>query len=250
MKLTVLIPVRNQSQIVYDTIVNKVIPFFDAHPWTYDVLVVYDGSNPEQKQLLEDLFKKLPLQCKLVDYEDHSGKGHNVQKGFLNADGDYVLMMDADCATDLACMDLIGPELGKYDAYLANRDHKDSIIKKRPFFRQLGHNGSVWIIRHRFGLKNIHDTQCGFKIYRTSIAKEMAKRQILDGFAYDVEHCYFLAINGFKTMEFPVHWENDDEDSTVHFKKEVISFYKDLNRVKKNKKAYILNDEERKAFGL
>ena len=250
MKLSILIPVRNQSQIVYDTIVNKVIPFFDAHPWTYDVLVVYDGSNQEQKELLESLHKNLPLQVKLVPYEDHSGKGHNVAKGFEYADGDYVLFMDADCATDLSCLDLIAPELGKYDAYLANRDHKQSVIKKRPFFRQLGHMGSVWIIRHRFKLKNIHDTQCGFKMYRSKIAKEMAKRQIIDGFAFDVEHCYFLSVNGFSILEFPVHWENDDEDSTVHFKREVVSFYEDLSRIKKNRNAYVLSEEERKDFGL
>ena len=250
MKISIVIPVKNQSNKIYKNLVEKIIPFFDARKYTYDILIVTDGSSKEEVELLQELHKKLPLQVKLVPHEDKKGKGHAVNKGFLAADGDYIIMMDADLATDLSCMDEIEPLLGKYDAFLANRDHKDSKIKKRTFLRNLGHKGSVWLIRKRFKLKNIHDTQCGFKVYRNAVAKALAKHEIITGFAYDVEHCYMLALNNFSTYEFPIKWENDEADSTVNFFGTTKQFYKDLSIIKKNSKSYILSEEERKELGL
>lgn len=247
MKLSIIIPVKNQSEKVYRNLTNHILPFFDAHPYDYEILIVSDGSSQEEQDKLVELSKPLE-KVSLVPFEDIKGKGHAVNKGFLAAsdDADYVIMMDADLATDLSCIDDLADKLGQYDAYLANRDHKQSKIKKRTFLRQLAHNFSVFLIRKRFKLKNIHDTQCGFKIYRTKIAKSMAKHELIKGFAYDVEHCYFLALNGFSTYEFPVHWENDEADSTVSVFSTSKQFYKDLSTIKKHRKDFILTEEEKK----
>ena len=34
-----------------------------------------------------------------------------------------------------------------------------------------------------------HDTQCGFKLFEARAAREIFKRQLLDGFGFDVEGC-------------------------------------------------------------
>ncbi|MGN1261893.1 MAG: hypothetical protein ACI4UT_02365, partial [Candidatus Enteromonas sp.] len=62
---------------------------------------------------------------------------------------------------------------------------------------------------------------------------------------FDVEYLYFLRLNGFSIAEIPCVW-TDDPDSTIKNKKKVYTaFYKDLRRIKKNKKNYLLNTEER-----
>ena len=71
----------------------------------------------------------------------------------------------------------------------------------------------------------------------------MSKRQIIAGFAFDVEYCYFLELNGYKIKEIPVYWRNDADSSIKNATKAGKSFYKDMKKVKKNKKAYLLTPE-------
>ena len=72
----------------------------------------------------------------------------------------------------------------------------------------------------------------------------MVKRQIISGFAFDVEYCYFLQLNGFKIKDIPCIWRNDP-DSSVKVVKNSMKFMKDLRLIKKNKKNYILTPEEK-----
>ena len=84
------------------------------------------------------------------------------------------------------------------------------------------------------------DTQCGFKCIESKLAKEIVKRQIINGFAFDVEYLYIAKLNGEKTYEIPVIWR-DDRGSTVSPFKSSMKFLKDMKVVKKNKKNYLFN---------
>jgi dolichyl-phosphate beta-glucosyltransferase len=248
MKLDVIIPVRNQTGKLLRNLQQKVLPYFDKVGVTYDVLICSDYSNAEQQAALVEGLKGFPVQVKLLPYENKPGKGFAVRKSILAADGDYVLFMDADLSTDLQAFDEVKGDLGRYDAFIGSRDAQGaSITHKQGLLRRLTHWGAKTLIRNKFHLKGIHDTQCGYKIFRTDVAKLMARHQIIDGFAFDVEYCYFLSLNGFSIKEIPVKWENDP-DSSVSPLKASINFYKALGKIKRNKKNYILTDEEKKGL--
>ncbi|MCQ2742136.1 MAG: glycosyltransferase [Bacilli bacterium] len=248
MKLSVLIPVRNQTEKLIRNLKNEIIPYFDSCGCTYDILICSDHSSEEQQKMLEEAAKDLPMQVKLLPYEDIAGKGWGVKKSILAADGDYVLFFDADLSTDLHAFDMIKPDLGKYDAFIASRDAKGAnITEKQTFIRRITHWGAKTLIKNKFHLKGITDTQCGYKMFRTSVAKKMAEKQIIMGFAFDVEYVYFLSLNGFSIKEIPVSWENDP-DSSVSTGSTIKKFYKDLSIIKKNKKNYILTKEEKEAL--
>jgi len=247
MKLSYVFPVRNQSEKLLKNLFEKGIPHFDALGITYECLIVYDGSNEKEKKIMEEASKSFPLQVKLVDYENCSGKGHNVQKGLLNANGDYVLFMDADFATDLDTIKKILPEINKYDCFFASRHCKGAKINtKQTIKRRFVSFCSRILIKMKFHFNGIHDTQCGYKLFRTNIAKEMARKQIIDRFAFDVEYFYFLKLNGFSWKEVPCIW-TDDADSTIgHASRHSRDFMEDMHRIKKNKKNYILSAGEKK----
>ena len=92
------------------------------------------------------------------------------------------------------------------------------------------------------------DTQCGFKAYRTSVAKVMVRHQKFNGFSFDLEYLYFLTLNGFRCKEIGCKWK-DDPDSTISKRSVFISFYQDLKQIKKNKKTYLLSKEEKEELG-
>ncbi len=246
MKIDFIFPVKNQTAKLLKNLKEKGIPYFDSLDVTYDVIIVSDASNEAEQNAMVEGMKNMPLQVKLLPYENIPGKGHNVKKGFLAADGDYVCFMDADFATDIHILDEILPIITKYDAIIATRHAKDSnITTKQTFVRRLTSWGSRFIIRHKFHLKGITDTQCGFKVFNRKIAQEVAKRQITDAFAFDVEYIYFYQLNGYSIKEIPTTWTDDPASTISSVVKTSMKFYKDLKKIKKNKKNYVLSKEEK-----
>lgn len=245
MKLSVILPVRNQTEKLLKNLKEKIIPFYDKEGIVYDILIESDGSNEEEEKKLEEGLKGMPLQVKHVPFENRRGKGYAVKRAILFSDANYVLFMDADLSTDLSAYDEIKKDLGKYDAFIGSRDAEGAkILEKQTFVRRLTHWGSKTLIKHKFHLHGITDTQCGYKMFKSDIAKLMVKHQIIDGFAFDVEYVYFLSLNGFSIKEIPVTWKND-ADSSVSPLKASLHFYQALRLIKKNKKNYILSQEER-----
>jgi len=57
----------------------------------------------------------------------------------------------------------------------------------------------------------IRDTQCGFKLFRGDVARELFRRARVDGFAYDMEILYLARRRGIAIAEVPVVWINSPE---------------------------------------
>ena len=249
-KISVIIPDKNQSSAFLPNLRNVFLPYFDSLGITYDVLIVADGSSEEEWEILRKEMPSFPAHVKLLPDEGLKGKGNAIKKGFLAADGDYVLFFDADGATDIHVFDEMKKDLGKVDGMIASRDAKGSVyVKKQPFMRRLTHFGARMVVKMKFHMKGVKDTQCGFKCFRGKLAKEMARRQIIGGFAFDVEYLYFLYLNGYSIKEYPCAWTDDAEGSSVKgVSKTSRRFASDLKIIKKNKTNYILTPEEKEAL--
>ena len=52
------------------------------------------------------------------------------------------------------------------------------------------------------------DTQCGFKLFKSSAAREIFTRQQLDGFGFDVEVVFIARKLGYRVLEVPVRWND------------------------------------------
>src|SRR5438874_1877419 len=68
-----------------------------------------------------------------------------------------------------------------------------------------------WSRKRRWGIR---DTQCGFKFFRGSVARQLFGCQRIDGYMFDVEVLYLAARNGCKIKEVGVRWR-DDGDSRL-----------------------------------
>lgn len=244
MKLSVIFPVKNQSEKLFKNIKEKALPYYNALGIDFEFVIVTDASNEENQNLALKEMEIMPSNVRLAPYDNHPGKGHNVNKGILESNGDYCLFMDADLATDLKTTEKMLEVIDKYDCQIASRHMKGAtIVVKQTAKRRFISWGSRVLTRMMFHL-GVHDTQCGFKLFRTDIAKEMARRQSIDGFAFDIEYLYFMKLNGFSINEIPCVW-TDDEDSTIKKAARTSwNFFKEMARIKKNKKNLRLSKEE------
>ncbi len=238
-KLTIVVPCYNEGKKIRYNLEQKVLPFLKERNINFEVILVNDGSKDNTKEL----FGVLVLENVLaLGYDDNRGKGGAVKFGIEQATGDYVLFMDADLSTDLRALDLIYADNDNADMYVGSRHLKESVLaKKQGLVRRFIGKSCRIIVNSTFKFK-FKDTQCGFKAIRTEYAKEMAKRQIINGFAFDVEYLYMAKLNNLKIKEIPVIWEND-EDSKVNTFKSSIRFFKDVRIIKKNKANYLFSKE-------
>ncbi|HUI25170.1 MAG TPA: dolichyl-phosphate beta-glucosyltransferase [Candidatus Kryptonia bacterium] len=210
MKISVVVPAYNEARRILPSL-EQIFPYLDAHHPDYEVLVVDDGSTDETVALVRRHFGQRP-QLRLVAYDKNRGKGFAVRYGAEQATGDLVLFTDADLSTPIQELDKLLPfaEQG-YDLVMGTRAHPEADIRiRQPFYREYGGKLFNLLIRVLL-LREFHDTQCGFKLFRRAVMLPILRRQRIDRFAFDVELVYLAHQAGLKIADVPVVWMNSPE---------------------------------------
>ncbi len=233
MKLSIIIPCYNESKDIKNKVQDFVIPFLKENNFDYELILVNDGSKDNTKEVITSIPGVIA-----TGYDINRGKGGAVKCGIENSSGDYICFMDADLSTDLKAFNDAIPLLDKYDIVIGSRHMKESVLPiKAPLKRRILSKGCHFVVNTKFGFK-YKDTQCGFKIFKSNIAKAIAEKQIINKFAFDVEYLYIAKLNNISVIEMPVTWR-DDRGSTVSPIKSSLKFFSDLRKIKKNKKNYL-----------
>lgn len=207
MKLSVVIPVFNEAGRIVPTL-ETVFAYMQRHHPDYEVLLVDDGSTDGTVALVQQRFEQRS-QLRILSYAVNRGKGYAVRFGSVRASGDLVLMTDADLSTPIEELEKMLPVLGQgYDLVIGSRALPQSDIRQRqPFYRESG--GKLFNLLVRLiVLPDLHDTQCGFKLFRRDALLPVMNRQHIDGFAFDVEMIALALRCGLKVTEVPVVWIN------------------------------------------
>jgi len=77
------------------------------------------------------------------------------------------------------------------------------------------------------------DTQCGFKIFKARVARELFEKQKLESVIFDPEILWLAKRGGFKVSEFPVQWRHV-EDSRIQYDniKKSLFVFQELFRIR------------------
>lgn len=203
MKLSVCIPMYNESAVIADT-AKRLIDYLDARfADDYEVIFADDGSTDGSADVVRAL--GLP-RVWVVGYADNRGKGCAVRTAMLAANGEIALFTDADLAYGT---DVIGEAVGFFsehpesDLVIGSRNlGKDGYAGYTPL-RRLASRIYIRVLCVVGGLK-LTDSQCGFKAFRNPTAKEVFSRCRVDGFAFDFEAILWAQTLGKKIAEMPV----------------------------------------------
>jgi dolichyl-phosphate beta-glucosyltransferase len=202
--LSIIIPAYNEEKRLPATLA-RVQQYLAASNWEFsEIVVVDDGSRDGTVKVAEAAGV-----CVLRN-PGNRGKGYSVRHGMLQANGEWALFSDADLSSPIEEVERLWGA--------AEREHAPVVIGSRaldrsmvgvhqPFFREMSGRFFNLAMRAVTGLP-FHDTQCGFKLFETAAAREIYKRQTLDGFGFDVEVLYIASHLGYRTLEVPVRWNN------------------------------------------
>ncbi|MDD5194064.1 MAG: glycosyltransferase family 2 protein [Candidatus Omnitrophica bacterium] len=237
MFLSIVIPAYNEENRLLPTL-EKIYSYLGSNNFDCEVIVVDDGSLDNTKDTA--LRSQLNNAGKLTVLQNgrNRGKGFSVKRGILASQGDYILFSDADLSTPIEEFEKLfkGVKEG-FDIVIGSRGVFESDIRvHQPWHREkMGKIFNFFI--KAFIFNNFSDTQCGFKLFKGSIARDIASSTVIEGFCFDVEMIYIAKMRRYKIKEIGVIWNNSPQSRVKIFGSSIGMFY-DLLRIKALHKNY------------
>jgi dolichyl-phosphate beta-glucosyltransferase len=178
-----------------------------------EIVIVDDGSADRTPAMLREAASRDHLFVSLLR-STNEGKGAALAAGVRHARGELTLLCDVDLSTPLA-------EIGKLyerleagaDVAIGSRDIPGSVVEAPEHRKHIGRTFNL-MVRRLTGLP-FKDTQCGFKLMPTAIARSLVEGQLVTGFAFDVEMLMRARAMGVSIAEVPVTYIHD-RDSKVN----------------------------------
>jgi glycosyltransferase involved in cell wall biosynthesis len=178
-----------------------------------ELIVIDDGSTDGTGTTAEKLLAPLPHH-RVVRLPVNQGKGAAVRAGVALSRAPFTAYMDADMAIDPLAVPLLLDGLETHDVAIGCRALPDSMVETSYVVRALMGRLFNELVTTGTGL-GLKDTQCGFKAFRTPVARLLFHLVRIDRFAFDVEILARARRLGLSITEVPVHWKHV-EGSTVH----------------------------------
>jgi len=209
--LSVVIPAYNEEINLKRGVLESVYDYLKDKNFSWEVIILDDGSKDSTTSLVEKFAKT--HKNFFLRKEPHRGKGGTLIAGADAAKGDYILFADMDQSTPMDQFDKFIPKLKEgYDVVIGSRSGRPG----QPMIRKIMAYGFV-VLRTIILRLPFKDTQCGFKVYKNSAAKEIFRRtQIYKKDAvskmgsvtagFDIEVLYIARKIGLKIAEIPVEW--------------------------------------------
>lgn len=211
--LAVIIPAYNEAARIVPTL-KRVQEYFAAQDYSWTVTVVSDGSGDETNTLVNEFVRDHPGFSLIASTPNH-GKGYVVRKGMLDVEGDYLLFSDADLAAPIEEVEKLFPKMADHDVAIGSRPLKESNLEiRQPLYREMLGRAANKLIQ-AMAVKGIKDTQCGFKLFKNDVAKDVFKRCKLNGFSFDFEALMVAQDLGYKIAEVPIRWAHQEGSKVV-----------------------------------
>jgi dolichyl-phosphate beta-glucosyltransferase len=228
--LSIVIPAYNEELRLPNTL-QQIFQFLQTQGYSSEVLVVENGSQDSTLQIARGFTASHPELR--VMHEERRGKGLAVQTGMLAARGEYRFMCDADLSMPVAEINrFIPPVLQNFDIAIASREAPGSIRYNEPQYRHLGGRLVNTMIRW-LALPGLHDTQCGFKCFRASVAEDIFRVQTLPGWSFDIELLFIARLRKYRIVELPIPWYFSPE-SKVSVIRDALRMGLDILRIHRN----------------
>jgi glycosyltransferase involved in cell wall biosynthesis len=195
MRISIVIPVYNEVENL-EQLHQAVHNALDAQTHLdWELILVDDGSVDGSQQMLEELNRDDPTYTRVIELRRNFGQTAAIAAGIDHANGDVIILMDADMQNDPAdipmMLDLIEQGYDMVSGWRQNRQDK-WLTRKLPSRMA---NGLISFVT---GV-HLHDYGCTLKAYR---------REVLTGFRlYGEMHRFIPAYAhyvGAKMIEVPV----------------------------------------------
>ena len=207
-KLSVVMPIYNERATV-----EQILERVKAVEIAKEIILVDDGSTDGTRELLQTLAQtysqtsSYPLSMngiKVVFQEKNQGKGAALRRGFQEAQGEIVLVQDADLEYDPQdYYKLLEPiERGLADVVYGTR-FRGGPHRVLFFWHYVG-NKFLTTLSNMFTNLNLSDVWTCYKAFRRDVLKKIKLRE--DRFGFEPEVTAKVAKGGWRVYEIPISY--------------------------------------------
>lgn len=197
MKVSIIIPVYNEEKTIKEVIER--VAEADILGMEKEIIVVDDGSSDTTREVLASLRRPLKVICK----ERNEGKGSALRAGMREAQGDIILIQDADLEYDPSDYQKILQPIasGLDDVVYGSRN-----IEKNPassFFFYWGGRFITEIANILYGA-SLTDLPTCYKVFRKDVIAGIEFKE--KGFEFCEELTAKLLKRGYDILEVPISY--------------------------------------------
>lgn len=165
-EISVVIPVLNEEESL-PVLIDELEQVLQSIEKPYEIVFVDDGSRDRTPEVLRDAFERDP-NVQVIQFRRNFGKSAALAAGFDAAAGEIVITMDGDLQD-------VPAEIPKL---LERLDEDTDLVsgwkypRHDPLTKRLPSGLFNAVVRLMTGI-TIHDFNCGFKVYRREVTREI-----------------------------------------------------------------------------
>jgi len=217
--ISIVVPAYNEEEIIRRGVLQEMTGYLASRPYSYEVLVVDDGSEDQTPSLVEAFCQDHP--SIRLKRNEHRGKGHSVISGLSAARGRHLMFMDVDLAMSLEHIDeLLDALQDSADVVIGSRRAKGAVVLNTAPWSRLLMSRAFNLLIQALLLPGCDDTQNGFKGFRRDVAHDLIASLVVfkdsptpSGprlTAFDVELLVIAREHGYRIHQLPVTWRHID----------------------------------------
>jgi len=168
MHISVVIPLLNEEESITE-LHDWIAKVMQSNHFSYEIIFIDDGSTDGSWEIISQLSTK-NKNVKGIRFLRNFGKSQALHSGFVKAEGDVVITMDADLQDNPDEIPELYNMIVKDDYDLVSgwkKKRYDSVISKNLPSKLFN-----WAARRTSGVK-LHDFNCGLKAYKLDVVKNI-----------------------------------------------------------------------------
>ncbi len=164
--ISVIIPFHNEEENIIP-LYEELRMMFDSHGYAHEILFIDDGSTDKSSEQVKQVIEK-DHHVFLHIHKKQFGKGKALQTGLSHSKGDIIIFMDGDLQDDPKEIPAFMEKLHEgYDLVNGIRTkRKDNSVVK--IYSRVAN-----FVLHRLLRSPFTDINCGFKIFKKEIIKDI-----------------------------------------------------------------------------
>lgn len=185
--LSLIIPAYNEARTIED-VLDKILKSITFNNISTQLVVVDDASKDETLNCVAAWHKRNPeVQLVSIASKPNRGKGFAIRKGIEAAEGEYILIQDADYEYDpREYPKLLAPVLdGMADVVYGSRFIGGNPHRILFFWHSIG-NKFLTSVSNIFTNLNLTDMESGYKLFKREILQSINLKENRFGFEPEV----------------------------------------------------------------
>lgn len=201
-KITILIPCLNEESTL-GICIEKAKTFIKKHNLDAEILIADNGSTDKSKKIAKS------FGVRVIEVEKR-GYGNALIEGIKKAEGDYVIMGDADDSYNFLEISEFVDKLEEYDLVIGNRYYHMEKGAMKWTHKYIGTPILTKMVNKKYGM-NLKDINCGLRGFRKDKILKLDLKS--EGMEFASEMIIKAKQANLKIIEIPINFYKDKRNT-------------------------------------